>query len=69
MTFPIVAEKKRIVESYDYKTPEIDYNISTEHLVSGTHYVKCTDEEFRSFTSNMQIGIVFTVRKEDCHEM
>ena len=41
-----VVEKQRIAESYDYKTSGIDYGKGTEHLVSGTHYVKCTDEEF-----------------------
>lgn len=42
-----IVEKKRIAESYDYKTSGIDYNQGTDHLVSGTHYVKCTDEEFQ----------------------
>ena len=42
-----VVEKQRIAESYDYKTSGIDYNQGTDHLVSGTHYVKCTDEEFQ----------------------
>lgn len=38
-----VVEKKRVAESYDYKTSGIDY---TKHLVEGSHYVRCTDEEF-----------------------
>ena len=42
-----VVEKRRIAESYDYKTAGIDYNQGTDHLVSGTHYVKCTDEEYK----------------------
>ena len=42
-----IVEKQRIAESYDYKTSGIDYNQGTDHLVSGTHYVKCTDEEFQ----------------------
>lgn len=42
-----IVEKQRIAESYDYKTSGIDYNKGTDHLVSGTHYVKCTDEEFQ----------------------
>ncbi len=46
-----ILEKQRTVESYDYKTSGIDYNAGTEHLVSGTHYVKCTDEEFERFTA------------------
>ncbi len=41
-----VVEKSRVAESYDYKTSGIDYSQGTEHLVSGSHYVKCTDEEF-----------------------
>ena len=42
-----IVEKQRVAESYDYKTSGIDYNQGTDHLVSGSHYVKCTDEEFR----------------------
>lgn len=41
-----VVEKNRIALGYDYKTSGIDYGQGTEHLVNGTHYVKCTDEEF-----------------------
>lgn len=41
-----IVEKQRVAESYDYKTSGIDYNLGTKHLVSGSHYVKCTDEEF-----------------------
>ena len=41
-----VIEKKRVAEVYDYATSGIDYNKGTDHLVEGTHYVKCTDEEF-----------------------
>ena len=41
-----IVEKKRTALSYDYKTSGIDYNKGTNHLVSGTHYVKCTDAEF-----------------------
>lgn len=44
-----IVEKQRIAESYDYKTSGIDYNQGTDHLVSGSHYVKCTDEEFQSW--------------------
>ncbi len=44
-----IVEKKRIALSYDYKTSGIDYNQETEHLVSGSHYVKCTDEEFQKW--------------------
>ena len=41
-----VVEKRRTAETYDYATSGIDYTKGTDHLVSGTHYVKCTDEEF-----------------------
>ena len=46
-----IVEKQRVAESYDYKTSGIDYGQGTDHLVSGSHYVKCTDEEFRKWTS------------------
>jgi oligopeptide transport system ATP-binding protein len=45
-----VVEKNRTALSYDYKTSGIDYNLGTDHLVSGSHYVKCTDEEFKNWT-------------------
>ncbi len=41
-----VVEKQRAVLNYDYKTSGLNYNEGTNHLVSGTHFVKCTDEEF-----------------------
>lgn len=44
------VEKNRIALCYDYKTSGIDYNKGTNHLVNGTHYVKCTDEEFSEWT-------------------
>lgn len=44
-----VVEKQRIALSYDYKTSEIDYNKGTNHLVDGTHYVKCTDDELQEW--------------------
>ena len=43
-------EKSREAISYDYKISGIDYNKGTEHLVDGTHFVKCTDEEFKAWT-------------------
>lgn len=46
-----IVEKQRVAESYDYKTSGIDYNQGTDHLVSGSHYVKCTDKEFARWTS------------------
>ena len=41
-----IVEKTGSAESYDYATSGIDYTLGTEHHVGGTHYVKCTDEEF-----------------------
>ena len=46
-----VVEKRRAAESYDYKTSGIQYDLGTSHLVSGTHYVKCTDEEFSRWSA------------------
>ena len=46
------VEKHRVADNYDYKTSGIDYNQGTEHLVSGSHYVKCTDEEFAKWCNN-----------------
>lgn len=46
-----IVEKARIAETYDYKTSGIDYKKGTNHLVSGQHYVKCTDEEFAKWTA------------------
>ena len=40
------VEKKRVAISYDYKTSGIRYEQGTYHLLEGSHYVKCTDEEF-----------------------
>ncbi|SFB04532.1 oligopeptide transport system ATP-binding protein [Acetitomaculum ruminis DSM 5522] len=45
-----MVEKNRVAESYDYKTSGINYNLGVEHHVSGSHYVKCTDEEFEKWT-------------------
>lgn len=44
-----LVEKTRIAEKYDYGTSGIDYSKGTMHLVSGTHYVRCTDEEFEKW--------------------
>ena len=41
-----VVEKRRTAETYDYASSGIDYTKGTDHLVSCSHYVKCTDEEF-----------------------
>jgi oligopeptide transport system ATP-binding protein len=45
-----VVEKRRTALIYDYAASGIDYTLGTEHLVDGTHYVKCTDEEFEKWT-------------------
>lgn len=44
-----VVEKKRVAETYDYSRSGLDYSKGTAHHVEGTHYVKCTDEEFERF--------------------
>ena len=41
-----VVEKRRVAETYDYAASGIDYSLGTSHHVAGSHYVKCTDEEF-----------------------
>ncbi|MCM1187304.1 MAG: ATP-binding cassette domain-containing protein [Lachnoclostridium sp.] len=46
-----VVEKNRTALSYDYKTSGIDYNLGSDHLVDGTHFVKCTDAEFEKWTA------------------
>ena len=45
-----VVEKNRTAETYDYRTSGINYDLGTEHHVGGTHYVKCTDEEFAAWS-------------------
>ena len=45
-----VVEKRHVAETYDYATSGIDYTQGTNHHVSGSHYVKCTDDEFRKWT-------------------
>lgn len=46
-----IVEKQRTSLSYDYKTSGIDYNQGTSHLVDGSHYVKCTDDELKSWSA------------------
>ena len=45
-----ILEKQRTSLSYDYRTSGIDYRKGTDHLVEGTHYVRCTDEEFEAWS-------------------
>lgn len=45
-----VVEKQRVAESYDYRSSGIDYSKGTKRLVSGSHYVSCTEEEFKAWT-------------------
>ncbi len=45
-----VVEKSRTSLEYDYQKSGIDYNQGSSHLVSGTHYVLATDEEFQEWT-------------------
>lgn len=46
-----IVEKQRVAEVYDYKSSGIDYSKGTNHLVEGTHYVRCTDQEFEKWVS------------------
>lgn len=45
-----IVEKNRTIQTYSYESSGIDYNQGTMHLVEGTHYVSCTDEEFAQWT-------------------
>lgn len=42
-----IVERTRVAMTYDYKTSGINYDLGTSHHVEGTHYVSCTDDEFR----------------------
>ena len=44
------VEKTRISLTYDYNENNVDYLKGKEQLVSGTHYVLATDEEFKEWT-------------------
>lgn len=41
-----IVEKKRTALSYDYAASGINYAKGTDHLVGGTHHIRCTDKEF-----------------------
>ena len=45
------AEKRRKSIAYDYASSGIDYAKGTEHIVSGTHTVLATDEEFEKWAN------------------
>lgn len=45
-----IVEKNRSIQTYNYETSGIDYNQGTMHLVEGSHYVNCTDEEFAKWS-------------------
>lgn len=44
-----IVEKKRVAETYDYASSGLDYRKGTSHHVEGTHFVKCTDDEYERF--------------------
>ncbi len=58
-----IVEKRRIALEYNYKTSGIDYNKGTSHLVGGTHYVSCTDEEFLKWTNTHQFDQFMTSKR------
>ena len=45
------VEKRRKSIVYDYASSGIDYAKGTEHIVSGTHTVLATDEEFEKWAN------------------
>ena len=47
------VEKNRVAETYDYRTSGLDYSKGTDHLIDGTHYVRCTDEELKRFMARV----------------
>ena len=49
-----ILEKQRVSLTYDYRTSGIDYHKGTDHLVEGTHYVRCTDEEFEKWMAEFK---------------
>ena len=46
------TEKKRVVQAYDYRTENIDYNTGTQHHLEGTHFVLGTDAEIARWVNN-----------------
>lgn len=45
-----VTERSKHVQGYDYYTSGIDYTKGTQHMLSDTHMVLCTDEELSQWT-------------------
>ena len=43
------VERNRVALSYNYAESGIDYLAGSDHLVEGTHYVRCTDDEFAAW--------------------
>lgn len=41
-----LLERKRTLLQYDYRTSGIDYGKGNMHQVEGTHFVRCTEDEF-----------------------
>lgn len=44
-------EKTRVALEYNYATSGLDYNVGSNHLISGTHYVFGTDDQIASWTA------------------
>ena len=44
------VEKRRHPVAYDRAKEGVDYEVGTEHLLEGTHFVRCTDEELARWT-------------------
>jgi oligopeptide transport system ATP-binding protein len=47
---PDLEKNKKTIE-YDYKKAGIDYSKGTRHHINGMHYVRCTDEELKKWTT------------------
>ena len=45
------VEKRRHPVAYDRAKEGVDYEKGTEHLLEGTHFVRCTDEELARWTA------------------
>ncbi len=45
-----ITERSKRVQGYDYYSSGIDYTKGTQHMLSDTHMVLCTDEELSQWT-------------------